>query len=67
MITLWIRVNERLPEFNRKVHVKGLYTAANDYPAAYWRDSYGEYHWESIEWRGCVGITHWWDDKGIKT
>jgi hypothetical protein len=60
----WIAVTERLPEMGKRVEVKGAHTPEGyGWPIAY-RRQYGaillmRWYWESIEWRGTVGITHW--------
>lgn len=60
----WISCEERLPEMNERVEVKGADTPeGNGWPISYRRhamlDWPGTWRWESTEWRGEVGVTHW--------
>jgi len=66
---MWIDVTERLPNFGLAVPVHGEYTP-NDFPKPEARllsstDSHRRFGsiWESREWRGTVGVTHWWEGK----
>ena len=61
----WVEVEKRLPKVGEVVEVRGIYTAIDmQLPRARLlkdgdrrRVFCGQ--WESCEWRGSVGITHW--------
>ena len=59
----WIDVNEKLPPLNVTVYVRGMYTPEDvPFPKARLTNDWtrrSEFAWESNEWRGIVGITHW--------
>ena len=65
---MWVEVEERLPPVGAAVFVHGAFTpdgvekpkatllAPDDEHARYFG------RWSSREWRGSVGISHWWED-----
>lgn len=63
----WIPVEQELPPIGERVEVKGQHTPEGIWwPISYRREAMrglrshkGTWTWESIEWRGTVGITHW--------
>lgn len=66
----WREVSAELPEIGERVEVRGKYTPDGmGWPIAYRRrkDIVGitdfnapcNFTWESAEWRGTVGVTHW--------
>lgn len=62
----WIAVTERLPEAGKMVRVFGEHTPeGHGFPKAYLRDAFNTDNvaWCSTEWRGTVGITHWWEEE----
>jgi hypothetical protein len=66
---MWVSVKESLPTLGREVPVFGQYVSPNTgYPLARlcncrWLNGF---HFESREWRGMVGISHWWKEKQKK-
>jgi hypothetical protein len=67
----WIELTAELPPLKTFVEVKGAYTPdGHGYPLSYRRKDRPDeaerptapgrnWRWESTEWRGTVGITHW--------
>lgn len=61
----WIDASIRMPEQGVMVYVDGLYIAPRTgNPKACRRLLFGSMVWSSTEWRGMVGITHWWEETG---
>lgn len=66
----WIPVEERLPEPGVEVPVLGAHSYSKNPATAKLRKpddprrrDWGP--WDSREWRGTVGITHWWEDSPV--
>ncbi len=65
----WVSVEERMPIFSVEVYVHGAFTPDNvPKPKARAVDPCTPRAkvtgpWESNEWRGQTGITHWWEEE----
>jgi len=67
---MWIDIKKELPPLTKWVMVKGVFTPDDiPYPiaqtASYPPDE--PLVWKSMEWRGMVGLTHWWKKENDKT
>ncbi len=65
----WVEVTDELPPVGVEVAVFGQYVnPQGPFPTAKRRDPGSEKarlwgQWESAEWRGETGITHWWQSR----